>query len=71
MQVVPIIYRDETLDLEKFEQFLAEVSKFQIIGKPVFFKEDYLMYRAIIRYKTLEEKAKIDTLINKYMVIPC
>lgn len=71
MEIVGVVYRDENLDIEQYENFLTEVSKFDIVGQPVFFKEDYLLYRALIKVKNSSEKSKIDTLVDKYKVRVC
>lgn len=71
MEIVGVVYRDENLDIEQYENFLTEVSKFDIVGQPIFFKEDYLLYRALIKVKNSSEKSKIDTLVDKYKVRVC
>ena len=71
MEIVGVVYRDENLDIEQYENFLTEVSKFDIVGQPVFFKEDYLLYRALIKVKNSSEKSKIETLVDKYQVSVC
>ena len=71
MEIVGVVYRDENLDIEQYENFLTEVSKFDIVGQPVFFKEDYLLYRALIKVKKSSEKSKIETLVDKYKVRVC
>lgn len=71
MEIVGVVYRDENLDIEQYENFLTEVSKFDIVGQPVFFKEDYLLYRALIKVKNSSEKSKIETLVDKYKVRVC
>lgn len=71
MEIVGVVYRDENLDIEEYENFLTEVSKFDIVGQPVFFKEDYLLYRALIKVKNSSEKSKIETLVDKYKVRVC
>lgn len=71
MEIVGVVYRDENLDIEQYENFLTEVSKFDIVGQPIFFKEDYLLYRALIKVKNSSEKSKINTLVNKYKVRVC
>lgn len=71
MEIVGVVYRDENLDIEQYENFLTEVSKFDIVGQPIFFKEDYLLYRALIKVKNSSEKSKINTLVDKYKVRVC
>lgn len=71
MEIVGVVYRDENLDIEQYENFLTEVSKFDIVGQPVFFKADYLLYRALIKVKNSSEKSKINTLVDKYKVRVC
>lgn len=71
MEIVGVIYRDKNLDMEQYENFLAEVSKFDIIGQPVFSNEDYLLYRAMIKVKNSLEKSRIDSLVEKYKVRMC
>lgn len=71
MEIVGVVYRDENLDIEQYENFLTEVSKFDIVGQPIFFKEDYLLYRALIKVKNSSEKNKIETLVDKYKVRVC
>lgn len=71
MEIVGVVYRDENLDIEQYENFLTEVSKFDIVGQPIFFKEDYLLYRALIKVKNSSEKSKIETLVDKYKVRVC
>lgn len=71
MEVVGVIYRDKNLDMEQYENFLAEVSKFDIIGQPVFSNGDYLLYRAMIKVKNSLEKSRINDLIKKYKVRVC
>lgn len=71
MEVVGVIYRDTNLDIEQYENFLSEVSKFDILGEPIFFKGEYLMYRAMIKVKDSLEKSRINNLVDKYKVRVC
>lgn len=71
MEVVGIIYRDQNFDIEQYENFLIEISKFDIVGNPIFFKGDYLLYRALIKVKNSLDKSKVDDLIEKYRVKVC
>lgn len=71
MKVIGVIYRDETSDIKQYENFLAEVSKFEIIGQPVFSNDNFLMYRALIKVNSSFENSKIDNLVDKYRVKIC
>lgn len=71
VNITGVIYRDPTRDREQFENFLAEISKFEIIGSPVYHIGDYLMYRAMLKCKSALEKSKLDNLIDKYRVRVC
>lgn len=71
MKVIGVIYRDETSDIKQYENFLAEVSKFEIIGQPVFSNDNFLMYRALIKVNNSFENSKIDNLVDKYKVRVC
>lgn len=71
MEIVGVVYRDENLDIEQYESFLAEVSKFDIVGKPIFSNENYLLYRALIKIKSSLDKSKINSLMDKYKVRVC
>ena len=71
MEIIGVIYRDQNLDIEQYESFLSEISKFNILGKPIYFKGEYLMYRAMIKVKNSLEKSRINNLVNKYKVRIC
>ena len=66
MEVVGVIYTG--LDIEEYENFLAEISKFDIIGKPIFLKNEGYSYRAMLRCRNSMEKNRIDSLVKKYKV---
>lgn len=71
MEIIGVIYRDQNLDIEQYENFLSEISKFDILGKPIFFKGEYLLYRALIKIKSSLDKSEVDSLIEKYKVKVC
>lgn len=71
MEIIGVIYRDQNFDIEQYENFLTEISKFDILGKPIFFKGEYLLYRALIKIKNSLDKSKVDSLIEKYKVKVC
>lgn len=71
MKIIGVVYRDETSDIQKYENFLTEISKFDILGEPIFFKGEYLLYRALIKIKNSLDKSKVDSLIEKYKVKVC
>ena len=71
MNIVGVVYRDSNLDIKKYEKFLAEISKFDIIGEPIFSGGEYLLYRALVKCKSLVEKKEIDALTEKYKVRVC
>lgn len=69
MEVVGVIYTGS--DKEHYENFLAEISRFDIIGKPIFSKNENYSYRAMLKCRDSKEKNKIDTLVEKYKVRVC
>ena len=71
MEIIGVIYRDQNLDIEQYENFLTEISKFDILGEPIFFKGEYLLYRALIKIKSSLDKSEVDSLIEKYKVKVC
>lgn len=71
MEIIGVIYRDQNFDIEQYENFLTEISKFDILGEPIFFKGEYLLYRALIKIKNSLDKSKVDSLIEKYKVKVC
>ena len=71
MEIIGVVYRDTNLDIEQYENFLSEISKFDILGKPIFSTGEYLLYRAVIKIKDSLEKRKIDNLVSKYKVSTC
>lgn len=71
MEIIGVIYRDQNFDIEQYENFLTEISKFDILGEPIFFKGEYLLYRALIKIKSSLDKSKVDSLIEKYKVKVC
>lgn len=71
MEIIGVIYRDQNFDIEQYENFLTEISKFDILGEPIFFKGEYLLYRALIKIKSSLDKSEVDSLIEKYKVKVC
>lgn len=71
MEIVGVIYRDSGKDIERYEKFLSEVSKYDIVGNPIFSTGEYLLYRAMIKVRNSLEKRNINDLIEKYKVRVC
>lgn len=71
MEVIGVVYRDKNFDVEQYEKFLSEMSRFDIVGNPIFSKGEYLLYRALVKVRNSIEKSRINALIEKYKVSVC
>lgn len=69
MEIVGVIYTSP--DKKQYENFLAEISRFDIIGKPIFLKNENYSYRAMLKCRNSMEKSRIDSLVEKYKVRMC